>query len=73
MQAKNERGVLRTALTTRHFMGYHKTDTMPDPQMNVTDRDLYDAYLPGYRAFATEGGADGIMCSFGAFGGVPSC
>jgi hypothetical protein len=34
---------------------------MPDPTMTVTDRDLYDAYLPGYKAFQDEGDAEGIM------------
>jgi hypothetical protein len=64
---------LKTALTTRHFLGYHQTNTMPDPQMNVSTRDLYDAYLPGYKAFALEGGAEGIMCGFSSFQGIPSC
>lgn len=72
MQAR-DRGVLKTALTTRHFMGYHHTNTMPDPTMVVTERDLYDAYLPGYKAFAIDGGAEGIMCGFASFDGVPSC
>jgi beta-glucosidase len=66
-------GTRKTATTTRHYMGYHKTNTMPTPVMNVTGRDLYDSYLPGYAAMQTEGGADGIMCGFGAFDGVPSC
>jgi beta-glucosidase-like glycosyl hydrolase len=50
-----DRGVLRTALTTRHYMGYHATNTMPIPTITVTERDLYDAYLPGYRALSIEG------------------
>ena len=66
-------GVLKTALTTRHYIGYHHTDTMPVPSMNVTERDLHDAYLPGYEAFQTEAEADGIMCGFSSFDGVPSC
>lgn len=72
MQARDA-GVLRTALTTRHYMGYHKTNTMPVPTMEVSERDLYDAYLPGYHAFAVEGGAEGIMCGFSSFDGIPSC
>ena len=73
MQGRTADGTLKTALTTRHYMGYHATNTMPDPQMNVTERDLYDAYLPQYRAFALQGGAEGIMCGFGSFDGTPSC
>ena len=46
MQAENSDGVWRTATTTRHYMGYHKTNTMPTPTMSVSERDLYDSYLP---------------------------
>lgn len=72
MQAENH-GVRKTATTTRHYMGYHKTNTMPTPMMTVSERDLYDSYFPGYEAMQTQGGADGIMCGFGSFDGTPSC
>ena len=41
MQAENSDGVRKTATTTRHYMGYHKTNTMPTPTMVVSERDLY--------------------------------
>ena len=72
MQAESH-GVRKTATTTRHYMGYHKTNTMPTPVMTVSERDLYDSYFPGYEAMQTHGGADGIMCGFGSFDGTPSC
>ena len=58
MQAP-QNGTIKNALTTRHFIGYHKTNTMPDPTMTITDRDLYDAYLPGYQAFQDAADAEG--------------
>ena len=73
MQAENADGVRKTSTTTRHYMGYHKTNTMPTPTMTVSERDLYDSYLPGYEAMQVSGGADGIMCGFGSFDGTPSC
>ena len=72
LQAERD-GTMRTTTTTRHYMGYHQTNTMPTPAMQVSERDLRDSYLPGYQAMQTEGRADGIMCGFGSFDGVPSC
>ena len=59
---------------TRHFIGYHgaKPD-LPKPFMNVSTRDLYDAYLPNYEAFMVKGRAEGVMCGYAALNGVPSC
>eukprot|EP01047_Picozoa_sp_COSAG01_P051376 COSAG01_NODE_5296_length_4352_cov_4.733365_3_plen_408_part_00 len=75
---------LRTAQTTRHYLGYHQSNTMPVPALTITERDLRDQFLPAYEAFqltnsslawdGREGGrAEGIMCSYASFDGTPSC
>ena len=46
LQDARGRTFLKTSQTTRHYMGYHKTNTMPTPTMSVSERDLYDSYLP---------------------------
>lgn len=39
----------------------------------VTAYDLADAYLPAFRRAVTKGKAAGIMCSYNAINGVPTC
>lgn len=38
----------------------------------VSDQDLSETYLPAFRK-TVEAGAGGIMCSYNAINGVPSC
>ena len=66
------RTFLKTSQTTRHYMGYHQSNLMGDPQINVTERDLRDQFLPAYEAFQVDGPswiglpggrAEAIMCS----------
>lgn len=73
---------IATSQTARHFLGYHQSNLAPIPQMNVSQRDLYDQYLPAYEALQApglswtgdQGGrAEAIMCSLAAVNGVPSC
>ena len=61
---------MMTSQTTRHFIGYHQTQMMGKPNVVITDRDLYDQFLPAYKAFQTEGQANGIMCGYAAFDGT---
>jgi beta-glucosidase-like glycosyl hydrolase len=39
----------------------------------VSDQDLADTYLPAFQAGVTEGHSSGLMCSYNAVNGVPSC
>ncbi len=45
----------------------HKVDIDP------TDHDLWDTYLPAFRATIVEGKADSIMCAYNAVDKVPAC
>jgi beta-glucosidase len=80
--ATGARTFLKTSQTTRHFMGYHGANDLDIPTMDVSERDLRDQFLPGYEALQINGTAwdghpggraEGIMCSFAIFDGVPSC
>ena len=73
---------LKTSQTTRRYMGYHQSNEMPNPAINVTERDLRDQFLPAYEAMQIDGiawnglpggRAEAIMCGYAAFDGIPSC
>lgn len=40
---------------------------------NVTTQDLIDSYMPSFQACVEEGRVSGLMCSYNAVNGVPSC
>lgn len=40
---------------------------------NVTQQDLMDSYLPPFQACVEKGKVSGLMCSYNAINGVPSC
>ncbi len=41
--------------------------------VDVSEHDLEDTYLPAFRATITEGHADSIMCAYNAIDGAPAC
>lgn len=43
-----------------------------DPRQ-VSKFALYDSYFPAFRASVVEGNARGVMCSYNAVNGVPTC
>jgi len=45
----------------------HKANVDPNPH------DLWDTYLPAFRATIVDGHADSIMCSYNAVDGIPAC
>ena len=70
---------LKVAVTLKHFLAYSLEH---DPLTNITrhnfnaivsSADLADTYLPAFEAGVKLGGAAGLMCSYNAVNGVPSC
>ncbi len=64
----------RAIATPKHYAVHsgpestrHKADIDP------TEHDLWDTYLPAFRALITEGKADSIMCAYNAVDKVPAC
>jgi beta-glucosidase len=64
----------RAIATPKHYAVHsgpestrHKVDIDP------SDHDLWDTYLPAFRATITEGKADSIMCAYNAVDKVPAC
>ena len=40
---------------------------------DISAQDLVDSYMPPFQACVEEGGVSGLMCSYNAVNGVPSC
>ncbi|MGA8671843.1 MAG: glycoside hydrolase family 3 N-terminal domain-containing protein [Terracidiphilus sp.] len=64
----------RAIATPKHYAVHsgpettrHKVDVDP------SDHDLWDTYLPAFRATITEGKADSIMCAYNRVDQVPAC
>jgi beta-glucosidase len=64
----------RAIATPKHYAVHsgpestrHKVDIDP------SNHDLWDTYLPAFRATITEGKADSIMCAYNAVDNVPAC
>ncbi len=64
----------RAIATPKHFAVHsgpesdrHRFDAMPTPH------DLWDTYLPAFRATIVEAKADSIMCAYNAVDGAPAC
>jgi beta-glucosidase len=64
----------RAIATPKHFAVHsgpeserHRFDVRPTPH------DLWDTYLPAFRATIVEAKADSIMCAYNAIDGYPAC
>jgi beta-glucosidase len=64
----------RAIATPKHYAVHsgpestrHKADVDPTPH------DLWDTYLPAFRATIVEGKADSIMCAYNRIDNVPAC
>ena len=64
----------KTIATPKHFAVHSGPETTRH-KVNVdpSDHDLWDTYLPAFRATITEGKADSIMCAYNAVDGKPAC
>ena len=68
---------LQASACCKHFVaneleGWNGTDRHQFDAI-VPQQDLVDSYLPPFQACVEEGKVSGIMCSYNAVNGVPSC
>jgi beta-glucosidase len=70
----NDPHYFRAIATPKHYAVHsgpestrHHADVDPSPH------DLWDTYLPAFRATITEGHADSLMCAYNAVDKVPAC
>jgi beta-glucosidase len=70
----NDPRYLKVVATPKHFAVH----SGPEPlrhgfNVNASDRDLNQTYLPAFKATVTEGKAFSVMCAYNAVDGAPSC
>src|SRR5580692_10482539 len=70
----NDPHYLELVSTPKHFAVH----SGPEPSrhrdnVDVSDHDLEDTYLPAFRAAIVDGHADSIMCAYNAIDGAPAC
>lgn len=76
---------LKASSCCKHYAAYNLEKWSPDgPNASnpvdrhhfnavVTEQDLQDTYFPAFMSCANRGNASGVMCSYNAVNGVPSC
>jgi beta-glucosidase len=70
----NDPKYLELVSTPKHYAVH----SGPEPSrhrvnVDVSDHDLEDTYLPAFRATVVDGHADSIMCAYNAIDGAPAC
>lgn len=74
MQEKDEKGYPKMAAFLKHFTAYSTETNRGHDTYNISAYDWFDTYLPQYeRAFTQEPKPFGVMCSYNAENGIPSC
>ncbi len=64
----------RAIATPKHYAVHSGPEsTRHKANVDPTPHDLWDTYLPAFRATITEGHADSIMCAYNAVDNVPAC
>lgn len=80
-ESKTDPRFVQAVVTLKHFDANSlEGDWGPGGKINrhtvdaqISAHDLHESYLPAFRQCVTEGGALGVMCSYNAINGVPSC
>jgi len=64
----------RAIATPKHFAVHSGPETTRHRvDIDPSEHDLWDTYLPAFRATIVEGKADSIMCAYNAVDKVPAC
>ena len=72
---------LQAVVTLKHFdanslegnWGAHGELNRHTFDAKISQHDLFASYLPAFKRAVVEGNAKGVMCSYNAINGVPSC
>jgi len=77
IQTGEDSNFVKVAVTLKHWDAYSLEDADGYQRYNfnaiVSDFALADSYWPAWEISIVEGGALGVMCSYNAINGVPSC
>ncbi len=70
----NDPKYLRAVATPKHYAVHSGPEsTRHEADVDPTEHDLWDTYLPAFRATITEGHADSIMCAYNRIDKDPAC
>lgn len=70
LQGNNSK-YLKVVSTPKHFAGNNEEHNRFMCQMNVSERNLRNYYLPAFKALITEGKSESIMTAYNAINGIP--
>jgi len=77
VQGGEDAGHLKTIVTLKHWDAYSLEDSDGFTRNNfnavVSNFALQDTFWPAFRASVVDGGAKGVMCSYNAVNGKPTC
>ena len=70
----NDPKYLKAAACAKHYAIH----SGPEPSrhvfdVNVSDHDLWDTYLPAFKALVVDAKVAGVMCAYNAYAGQPCC
>jgi beta-glucosidase len=70
----NDPHYYRAIATPKHYAVHSGPEsTRHEANVDPTEHDLWDTYLPAFRATITEGKADSIMCAYNSIDKAPAC
>jgi beta-glucosidase-like glycosyl hydrolase len=76
-QTGEDNRFLKVAVTLKHWDAYSLEDSDGYTRHNfnaiISNATLADTYWPAFKASVVTGGARGVMCSYNAVNGVPTC
>ncbi len=65
---------LRAVATPKHYAVHSGPEsTRHEANVDPSEHDLWDTYLPAFRATITQGHADSIMCAYNRIDKAPAC
>lgn len=65
---------LRASACAKHYAVHSGPESVRHQfDVKVSDRDLWETYLPAFRDLVVDGGVSGIMCAYNAYSGRPCC
>ena len=65
---------LRAVATSKHFAVHSGPESLRHGfNVNPTERDLEESYLPAFRASVTEGNVQSVMCAYNSIDDFPAC
>ena len=65
---------LKVVSTPKHYAVHSGPEsTRHQANVDISNHDLEDTYLPAFRATVTEANAQSVMCAYNAIDGAPAC